>query len=156
MNKKYIVLAILGLFLLTSSLYLFIENNTYKKILFFDYTFENTEIVNDELLKLGFRYKMNFAECPSKKIFFDNIDVQNFSYKDERCIILYSESKNSTKQIKRILNKKTQARFELIYLPDDFYKYELSHISTWDFDDRTISLFENGNTSKIYIKEAHR
>ena len=99
---------------------------------------------------------MNFAECPSKKIFFDNIDVQNFSYKDERCIILYSESKNSTKQIKRILNKKTQARFELIYLPDDFYKYELSHISTWDFDDRTISLFENGNTSKIYIKEAHR
>lgn len=152
MNKKYIALAILGLCVQVLILYQYMLNNAYKKILFFDYTFENTGIINDELMKLGFRYRMNFAECPSKKIFFDNVEIQNFSYEDEKCIILFSESKSSMKNIKRILNKKTQSINELIYLPDDFYNYELSNVLTWSFEDRKIYLFEDENISKIYIK----
>ena len=155
--KTKIIAIVMAAFALVLIAFLFLpcfhSYCAYKKILFYNYAFENEAAVNQDFHRLGFRYKHNFAECPEKNLFMDTAEVQYFANDRNICIILYFKSDFSTTTVKSILNKKSQMKRDKVHLPDDFYSSELSEVLAWTFDDRKIYLADFGNVKKAYIEK---
>ncbi|WP_296325793.1 hypothetical protein [Treponema sp. UBA3813] len=149
MKRIIVLIFILFFFLIISYFYIF---DNYKKILFFDYNFENANSINHDFYELGFRYKKKFEECPEKRILIDKIEIQGFSVNKNFYIILFFNSDRVNNIIKSILNKKSQMKIEKILLPDDFYTQEKTEVFVWTFDDRRIYLADLKNTRKLFIE----
>ena len=151
--KKTTGIIIILVIFFSITVYLLIGYYNYKKLLFYNYSYDNTEAINLELKKLGFKYTKNFAECPEKRILMSNIQIQYFSYNDRNCIIIFCNSKSSKYIMLKILNKMMDNNIEKGNLPDDFYHTELFDIMKWKFRDRKISFIDFGNVSKFYIEK---
>ena len=132
--------------------YLF-EINKLKEILFYDYSFGNVDAIDEEINNLGFKYKKNFEELPEKRILNKSIQIQNFFYQGNSCIILFCNSSTCEKQIKKFLNSKTEMELQQIHLPDDVYNEGVIKVYLWNFDDRRIYMASYNNIHKTYIEK---
>ena len=150
---KTFSISLSGIIILIISLYYLIEINKLKEILFYDYSFENIDAINEEINSLGFKYTMNFQELPEKKILNENLQIQNYSYRGTNCIILFSNSSTCEKQIKSILNSKTEMILQKIHLPDDIYNEQFVNVSLWNLNDKRIYMFSYNNICKTYIEK---
>lgn len=151
-NKAYrIILGVLFIIMFIVFL-LSYEQRTYKKIILFDYSYGNQSALSKEFSKLGFKYKKNFSECLERKILSKNVLIQNFSYQNRDCIILFCNSKRIEKKVKRILNKQTEMQQVDVFLPDDFYCIDKTSVLMWEFVNKKIYLYSCNNQNKIYIE----
>ena len=126
--------------------------NFYKQIIFFDYSFENKDLIIHDFEKLGFKYNKFFIEYLEKKHFFEYLQIMHFSYNDRNCVILLYDSKNCKKKVMSLLNNKAQMRKGRIYLPDDLYSSEQKNVYIWTFEDRIVYFSEDELVNKIYIE----
>ena len=152
---NFFLLFLSCLIILIISLGYLYEVNKLKEILFYDYSFGNVDAINEEINNLGFKYKKNFDEVPEKKIINKSIQMQNFFYQENSCIIIFSNSSTCEKRIKKILNSKTEMELQQIHLPDDMYNKGVTNVYLWNFDDRKIYMVSYNNIHKTYIEKRY-
>lgn len=151
-KTKTVIFITLGIFAILIGIWIISGQSSYKNLLFFKYSFSDAEAMNKEFQKLGFQYKMNFQECPEKKILLNKIQIQNFSYQNRNCVILFFDSDKWNNKTIKILNKKAEMKKEKIILPDDFYFNKPVDIFLWTLDDRKI-YWTDEHKNKIYIEQ---
>lgn len=146
---RFLITAI-SMILIITSLYYY-KYNICKKILFYNYIFDNEKMVAMNFSELGFKYKKNFSECPEKKILLDSTKMQFIDNNGYKCIIFSYNSNSIAKMNKKILNKYSVMVIEESLIPDNFLYHEYQITNKWELKDREIFILKYPSVEKVYI-----